>query len=134
MAVINSARFDLREVVNAVLHEYQFEATEELFEAVDEVSKEAVKKLRAESKNAYPNSKKYHKGWTRTVEKGRLRRGYIIHGKTAETYALAHLLENGHAKRGGGRRVEGKPHIAKVNEWAQDEAFDRVIAKLSGEA
>ena len=133
MAVINSARFDFREVVNAILHEYQFEATEELFEAVDEVSKEAVKKLRAESKKAYPNSKKYHAGWIRTVEKGLLRRGYIIHGKTADTYALAHLLENGHAKRNGGR-VQGRTHIATVNDWAQDEAFDRVIAKLSGDA
>ena len=69
----------------------------------------------------------------RTVEKGRLRRGYVIHGKDADTYALAHLLEYGHAKRNGGR-VEGRTHIATVNEWAQDEAFDRVIAKLSGEA
>ena len=133
MAVINSAKFDLREAVNAVLHEYRLDAAEELYEACDEVSKEAVKRLKAESKAAYPASKKYHKGWMRTVEKGRLRRAYTIHGKTADTYALAHLLEKGHAKRGGGR-VEGRTHIETVSEWAQDEAFDRVIAKLSGDA
>ena len=133
MAVINSARFDFREAVNAILHDYRLDATEELFEAVDEVSKETVKRLRAESKSAYPNSKVYHKGWTRTVEKGRLNRAYIIHGKKPSTYALAHLLENGHALRNGGR-VEGKTPIAKVNDWAQGEAFDRVIAKLAGDA
>ena len=133
MAVINSARFDFREAVNAILHDYQLDASEELFDALDQVSKETVTRLRRESKTAYPDSKEYYKGWMRTVEKGRLTRGYIIHGRDAHTYALAHLLEKGHAKRGGGR-VEGRTHIATVNNWAQNEVFDRVIAKLSGDA
>lgn len=133
MAVINSARLDLREVVDAVLHDYHMKVDEELFEALDEVSKETVSRLKKESKAAYPNSKEYHKGWTRTQEKGRLRVGYVIHGKTRATYAKAHLLEFGHAKRGGGR-VPGRTHIQTVNDWAQNEAFDRVVSKIVGEA
>ena len=42
-----------------------------------------------------------------------------VHGGP-KTYPLAHLLENGHAKRGGGRTAP-IVHIKPVEEWAIEE-------------
>lgn len=130
MAVINSARFNFAEVVERMLQDYGYEVMDEVFEGLDEVSKKTVTKLRASSRNAFPQgSGKYAKGWTRTLERGRLKGYAVIHGSKPSTYALAHLLENGHAKRNGGR-VSGKEHIAPVNDWAQDEAYNTIVSKL----
>lgn len=89
---------------------------EEVNEVVPKVAKEAAKKLRSTSPK---RTGKYAKGWTTTVEKGRLSVSATVHGKSG-TYQLAHLLEHGHANRGGGR-TPGEVHIAPVEEWATQE-------------
>lgn len=132
MAVVNSSTFNFAEVVERVLQDYGYEVADEMFEALDEVSKETVKKLKAASRSAVGGSGEYASGWTRTVEKKRLSTFAKIHGKKP-TYALAHLLEFGHANRRGGRTfgsTPAHPHIAEVNEWAQNEAYDRFVEKV----
>lgn len=138
MAVVNSAKFNFEEVVQRMLQDYGYEVMDEVFDALKEVSNEAVKKLKKESAAKFGNGRdgnkrrtgKYAKGWTKTLERKRLNVYATIHGNKP-TYALAHLLENGHALRQGGR-TEGIIHIAPVNDWAQDEAFDRIVQKLEG--
>ncbi len=76
-----------------------------LEQSADEVTKEATEKLKATSPK---NKKKYAKSWIRK----KTPQGYVIHNKR---YYLTHLLENGHAKRGGGR-VAGIKHIGPVEE------------------
>jgi hypothetical protein len=45
-------------------------------------------------------------------------------------YMLAHLLENGHAKRGGGR-VRAIPHIAPAEQAGIQELEERIERALS---
>ncbi len=132
MAVINSSRFDFSDVISKELTQYGADVFEEVFEAVDEVSKEAVKKLKAESPKG--STGKYAKGWTRKLDRGRVSAGAVVYGKTASTYAVAHLLEHGHVKRNGTGRTFGKTqaivHIEPIEQWAVGELEDRIISKL----
>ena len=128
MAIVNSSTFNFADVFHRMLVDYGNAVMEETFEAIDEVSKEAVKKLKKESRSKFGGTGDYAKGWMRTMEKKRLNVVATVHGKKP-TYSLAHLLENGHAKRNGGR-TSGREHIAPVDKWAQDETFDRIVSKL----
>ena len=99
------------------LAEYSQDVVEKVNISSERVGKSAVKRLKETSPKRYG---KYAKSWTMTTEKAigqpDLR---IIHAK-APHYRLTHLLEHGHAKRGGGR-VEGKPHIRPAEEMVIQE-------------
>ena len=49
----------------------------------------------------------------------------------ANRYQIAHLLEHGHAKRGGGR-VAARPQIAAAEEKGIRDLEDRIKEGLSG--
>ena len=53
----------------------------------------------------------------------------VVHSKNR--YQIAHLLEHGHAKRGGGR-VAGIPHIAPAEENAVKQLEEDIVKKLGG--
>jgi hypothetical protein len=131
MAVVHSSKMNFAEVVqDMLLKQYYPNVVETTTEVIDEVSKEAVKKLKQDSPKGAKG--KYAKGWARKVETGRLTVGATVYGKHG-TYQLAHLLEHGHAKRGGGR-TEALVHIAPVEQWAIDEAYERIMHRLEGQA
>ena len=94
------------------LAKYSQEVVEKVNISSEKIGKEAVKQLRQTSPK---KTGKYAKSWTMTTERavGQPHRR-IVHAKT-QHYRLTHLLEHGHAKRGGGR-VEGKPHIRPAEE------------------
>ena len=111
---------DLSNEIAKTLREYTTEIEQGLEEAKKEISKEAVKKLRVASPK---KTGSYAKGW-RVKKVGS---SYTIHNKT--DYQLTHLLEKGHAKRGGGR-VAGQPHIKPVEEEVikdYEKAVEKVI-------
>ena len=120
------AGIDLERAVKDILQDYSVEVSNAAAEAVQEVTKEATKKLRQTS----PKRKgRYAKGWTSKVEKTAATVDATVYGKTG-TYQIAHLLEHGHARRGGGRNVGGIEHIKPVEDWAISEVEKRIREKV----
>jgi len=120
------AEFNLERAMRDILQDYSVEVAKAAEEAVTEVSKEATKKLRQTS----PKRKgRYAKGWASKVEKTATTVDATVYGKTG-TYQLAHLLEHGHARRGGGRKVDGIVHIKPVEDWAVKEVEKRIREKV----
>lgn len=118
MAKIN----DLSKEITQALREYTTEVEEGLEEAKVEVAKETVKRLKQKSPKKTGD---YRKGWARK----KVGTAQVVHNRT--DYQLTHLLEYGHAKRGGGR-VAGIPHISPAEEWANDEYLKRVEKVIRG--
>lgn len=118
---------DLSKEIGGILSDYSAEVAEAMQKSVEEVTKKTVKKLKA-SKSMFGGTGKYAQNWTSDVEKGHVTVSAVIYGK-APTYRLAHLLEHGHAKRGGGRT---RPiiHIKPVEEWAIDEVQRKLKEKV----
>lgn len=107
----------LQSAINKILKEYGddvYNRTEELTKAFAKKGAQAVKSA---ASGAVGGSGKYAKGWTSQVEVGRLSALATIYNRTP---GLPHLLENGHAKRGGGR-VSGRTHIGPVEEKLVEE-------------
>ena len=118
---------DLQAVVSDMLEEYAGEVEAAADEAVRSTATDTVRKL----KNAQPgfNDKKYSKGWTKKVTKHRLYSEATVYNKTHGH--LTHLLEFGHAKRGGGR-TRAFPHIAPVNDEVPAMFEQKFEAALNG--
>jgi hypothetical protein len=53
----------------------------------------------------------------------------VVHSRNR--YQIAHLLEHGHAKRGGGR-VAAKPHIAAAEQRGNEKLVTTIEQKLKG--
>lgn len=98
---------DLAKEVTAAVKEYTEDVTTGVAKEVDKTSKQITKEISANSPRRVKGGE-YAKGWTRkkVVDGGSI--SYTTYNKRKP--GLAHLLEKGHAKRGGGR-VPGVPHI-----------------------
>ncbi len=108
------------------LQEYADLATDELKESVKKAGK-AVKDEIAQT--APKDTGKYAKSWTvKTIKETSNTLDVVVHSKNR--YQIAHLLEHGHAKRGGGR-VAARPHIAPAEEKAI-ETLEREVEKALG--
>lgn len=93
------------------LTEYADLADTEMKKAVKKTATSVEKEISA---NAPKRTGKYAKSWTaKKTKENSHSLEMTVHSKNK--YQLAHLLEKGHAKRGGGR-VSGRPHIAPAEE------------------
>lgn len=116
----------LTQEVDKILSEYGGDVQGNLNTIVGQMSKKGAQTLRQQSKNTFGGTGEYAKGWTSTVETGRVSAQGTIYNKSP---GLPHLLENGHALRGGGR-TPGIPHIKPVEEALVREFESKVKSKL----
>ena len=105
------------------LKEYADLATDDLKAAVKKTGNEVRKQIQSTAPKA---SSKYSKSWSVKTTK-ESSNGMEVTVYSRNRYQLAHLLEFGHAKRGGGR-VAARPHIAAA-EQAGIESFEQAIER-----
>ena len=118
---------NLAKTIMEGLQEYADVANEDVKTAV----RKAGKNVKAEiSANAPKRTGAYAKSWAVKTEKETAHSlEVVVHSKNR--YQIAHLLEHGHAKRGGGR-VAGIPHIAPAEEKAVKQLEEDIVKKLGG--
>lgn len=116
---------DLADAVIRELGEYGSHTTEAVKKAVDKVAKDTVKDIKGE---APERSGRYKKEWKSKGENIGLGTKRTVYNK--DRYQLAHLLEKGHARRGGGRKVPGKEHIAPAEEKIEERLMKELEREL----
>lgn len=108
------------------LKEYADLASDDVKKAVRKVGNTVRKEI---SENAPKDTGAYAKSWS--VKKTKETSNSLeVTVYSKNRYQLAHLLEHGHAKRGGGR-VAARPHIAQAEQSAV-ETLDSEITKALG--
>ncbi len=113
--------------VMAGLTEYADLATEDMKKAVKKAGATVRKEIQA---NAPKDTGDYAKSWSvKNVRETANAVEVVVHSRNR--YQLAHLLEFGHAKRGGGR-VPGKAHIAPAEEKGIRELEREIQRALEG--
>lgn len=116
--------------VMKLMEEYTADVSGEMKTEAKAVAKEAVKELKQTSPEGGGSKKGHYKeGWASKVEsENAVSIGIRIYNRKKP--GLTHLLEKGHAKRGGGR-VEGKPHISTAEENVVNNYEKRLKERLS---
>lgn len=119
---------DLADEIEEILAGY----AENITQGITAVGYEAAKECRKELKQTSPKRHgDYSKSWA--ISKQNSRPGepmrYIVHNR--EHYRLTHLLEKGHAKRGGGR-VPAQVHIAPVEKMVKEKFVQDVEDIIRG--
>lgn len=115
--------------VGDILRDYAEEKNKDVREVVKAVAKKGALAVKNESLQDFPEKTKlqngrYGTGWTYTVEEKRLWTEATIYN--SKYPGLPHLLEHGHATRGGGRNTKEYIHIAPI----EDEVERSVNAML----
>ena len=115
----------LADAIMTELNEYKDLSTEDMKKDVRKVAQTVKKDIQA---NAPRKSGKYAKSWSvKTDKETNETLVLVVHSKTK--YQLAHLLEKGHAKRGGGRTA-AQPHIAPAEEHGMEELENSIRRDL----
>ena len=109
------------------LEKYAELASDDLKAAVKETAASVRQDIQA---GAPVDTGKYKKSWSvKNVHEDSESIDLVVHSRNR--YQIAHLLEHGHAKRGGGR-VAAKPHIAAAEQRGNEKLVTTIEQKLKG--
>ncbi len=109
------------------LEKYAELASDDLKAAVKETAASVRKDIQA---GAPVDTGKYKKSWSvKNVHEDSESIDLVVHSRNR--YQIVHLLEHGHAKRGGGR-VAAKPHIAAAEQRGNEKLVTTIEQKLKG--
>ena len=109
------------------LEKYAELASDDLKAAVKETAASVRKDIQA---GAPVDTGKYKKSRSvKNVHEDSESIDLVVHSRNR--YQIAHLLEHGHAKRGGGR-VAAKPHIAAAEQRGNEKLVTTIEQKLKG--
>ena len=118
---------EMADAINEGLKEYATLASAEVKKAVRKSAKTVKEQIQS---GAPSRTGRYKESWVATKQSESSQSlQMVVHSKNR--YQIAHLLEHGHAKRGGGR-VAARPHIAPAEEKAVQTLEFEVEKALGG--
>lgn len=118
---------DLAAELNRQLSGYVQSVQEEIEKAKKEVANECKKDIAYDAPHLTGT---YERSFKVKKTGGKNKTKYIVHNVE---YQLTHLLEHGHAKRGGGR-TRAFPHFAPAEDKAVREYLNRVERAIQNES
>lgn len=117
----------LAAAVDKILEKYGDDVQDNMNVIVKDITKQGAKSLKSQARSTVGGTGKYASGWTSQAETGRVSAQGTIYNSRLP--GLPHLLEHGHANRGGGR-TPGKVHIAPIEDALVKEFEEKVKSKL----
>ena len=115
----------MADVIMEGLQEYADLATDDMKKAVKKAGNTVKTQINA---TAPKRTGKYAKSWkAKNTKETSTELQVTVYSPTR--YMLAHLLENGHAKRGGGR-VKAIPHIAPAEAVGEEQLIKDIESAL----
>ena len=118
---------DMADAINEILEEYHDLATDEMKSSVQKAAKFVKEEISA---TAPQKTGAYAKSWTsKKTDEDSTSVQYTVYSRNK--YQLAHLLENGHALRDGGR-ARAFPHIAPAQEAGETYLENLIEEALKG--
>ena len=116
---------EMDDAIMECLEEYAKVSTDDMKDAVKRTADTVKKDIQA---GAPVNTGKYKKSWAvKNTQENASSIELVVHSRNR--YQIAHLLEHGHAKRGGGR-VAARPHIAAAEEKGKQALVEEIERKL----
>ena len=118
---------DFSNVLEQALSEYGDTAASSVKRAVTEAGEAVKEQIKA---TAPKDTGRYAKSWAvKTTKETATSKSMAVH--SAKQYRLTHLLEFGHAKRGGGR-TKAQPHIAPAEQTGFEALLSGVEKGVKG--